>query len=114
MIKVYGIANCDTVKKARVWFSEQGVEFNFHDFRKDGLDAKLVASWLEKLGNDVVVNKKSATWRKLSEDEKNLSGEGLIGLLLEYPTLIKRPVIEYGDKLTVGFNDGVKEQLLCN
>ncbi|MCK5040713.1 MAG: Spx/MgsR family RNA polymerase-binding regulatory protein [Sphingomonadales bacterium] len=108
MLKIFGIPNCDTVKKARVWFAEQGVEFSFHNFRKDGLEADIVSSWLEKLGADVVVNKKSATWRKLSDDEKQLSGDELIALLLNHPTLIKRPVIEDGDKLTVGFTGDVK------
>ncbi len=108
MLRIFGIPNCDTVKKARNWFADGGREFAFHDFRKDGLEAELVARWLDTLGADTLVNKKSATWRKLNDDEKQLSGDALIALLLEYPTLIKRPVVEDGDKLTVGFTDAVK------
>lgn len=109
-MEIYGIPNCDTVKKARVWFEEQGVEFTFHNFRKDGLTPSQVSGWMEALGDDVLVNRKSATWRKLSDAEKQLTGEALIALLVERATLIKRPVIEEGKKLTVGFNDAVRDQ----
>jgi Spx/MgsR family transcriptional regulator len=111
MIKIYGIPNCDTVKKARVWLGAQGVAHSFHDFRKDGLDSDKVVGWLETVGSELLVNRKSTTWRQLSDEEKQLSGDELIALLVAQPTLIKRPVFEVGGKVLVGFKPEVQEQL---
>ena len=95
MLTLYGIKNCDTVKKARRWLDNQGVDYQFHDFRQDGLDKKLLDSWLKQLGWEAIVNKRSTTWRNLSDKEKDISSNAQAAkLLLANPTLIKRPVIQ--------------------
>lgn len=94
MTTLYGIPNCDTVKKARAWLEKSKVDFNFHDFRKDGLERALVQEWLDSVGNDVLVNKRSTTWKQLSEAEKETAlSANAADILLEHPTLIKRPVL---------------------
>lgn len=104
MITVYGIKNCDSVKKARKWLDENGYDHYFHDFRQDGLDSKLLSEWTDKLGWEKIVNKRSTTWRNLSEQEKNISNsQQAIKLLSNNLTLIKRPVIQSEKKLLVGF-----------
>ena len=109
---IYGIPNCDTVKKARKWLEGEGKSHDFHDFRKDGVDENQVALWLSKAGADTLVNKKSTTWRQLDEEQKVLNNDvETVQLLVANPTLIKRPVIENGDELLVGFTDAVKDSL---
>lgn len=106
ILTLYGIKNCDTVKKARRWLEDHGVEYQFHDFRQDGLDKKQLSSWLEALGWEVVVNKRSTTWRNLSDTAKNISSNSqAIKLLTANPTLIKRPVVENNKTLFVGFKE---------
>lgn len=108
-LTVYGIPNCDTVKKARVWLDAQGRDFAFHDFRKNGLTAEMVGRWLAAQGMDKLLNKRGTSWRKLSDaDKANEQEAHLIALMVDNPTLIKRPVIEAGDTVTVGFTDEVK------
>lgn len=105
MIKIYGLKNCDTVKKALKWFVEKGVEHQYHDLRKDGLERELLVSWMQELGIDILLNKRGTTWRKLPDDQKNNLGEKqVIDLLLEYPAMIKRPVFDFGDMRRVGFS----------
>lgn len=104
MVTVYGIPNCDTVKKARTALDEAGIAYRFHDFRKDGLSADLVQGWLDRVGNDVLVNRKGTTWRKLDADQQHaLSGAAAAEVLVANPSVIKRPVIVAGDQLSVGF-----------
>lgn len=106
MLKLYGIKNCDTVKKARRWLEAHGVDYQFHDFRQDGLDKKQLGEWVEKLGWEVVVNKRSTTWRALSEQEKEIKTSAqAIKLLLANPTLIKRPVTQNNKTLLIGFKE---------
>lgn len=102
---LYGIPNCDTVKKSRAWFAARGVEIAFHDLRRDGLDAARLARWLHALGATRLVNRSGSTWRKLSADRQRAADAEatLIPLLLEQPTLIRRPVVEIGDCVTAGF-----------
>ena len=107
-ITVFGIPNCDTVKKSRRWLEEKGVAFTFHDFRKDGLNEMLLANWLDAVGADKLVNKRGTTWRKLSDAEKAQAEKNPIPILLENPAIIKRPVIEGPHGISVGFT--VKEQ----
>jgi Spx/MgsR family transcriptional regulator len=108
-ITVYGIPNCDTVKKARTWLSEQGFEPVFHDFKKQGLPEKILDNWLEKLGWESVLNRKGTSWRKLSPEEQLsvTSAASAKPFLLTNPSLVKRPVIEWQSKekveITVGF-----------
>lgn len=104
-ITLYGIANCDTVKKARRWLDQRQIPYQFHDFRKDGLDSALVSAWLVKLDWDDLLNKRGRTWRDLSEAEKQFSDTGqVVALCCKYPTLIKRPVLISGKKIVIGFN----------
>lgn len=107
MATLYGIKNCDTVKKARKWLAEAGHEVTFHDFRADGLDSKRVTQWLKQLGTDALVNKRSTTWKQLNDDQKqqiqDQNHEKIVGLLIENPTLIKRPVLETENNVQVGF-----------
>ena len=106
-ITLYGIPNCDTVKKARTWLSAQGVEVAFHDFKKQGLERATAAAWLEQLDWEVLVNRKGTTWRKLSDERRAAvtSKEAALELVLEQPGVIKRPVLDRGGKFSVGFSD---------
>lgn len=112
MLTVYGIKNCDTVKKARRWLDDHGVSYNFHDFRQDGLDKELLTTWVEKLGWEGIVNKRSTTWRNLSDKEKDIStSTQAIKLLSANPTLIKRPVTTVNKTLLVGFKEAEYKKL---
>ncbi len=103
MITVYGIRQCDTCRKALKWLAGRGIAHEFHDLREDGLDRKRVSGWLESGFADVLVNRRSTTWRQLSDDQRNASDDELVQLLLDHPTLVKRPVFEDGDIFAVGF-----------
>lgn len=106
MLTLYGIKNCDTVKKARRWLEDHGIEYQFHDFRQDGLDKKQLSGWVEQLGWEAILNKRSTTWRNLSDKEKAIStNQQAIKLLLSNPTLIKRPVVEKNKTVFVGFKE---------
>jgi len=106
--KLYGIPNCDTVKKTKRWFDDKSIAYTFHDFRKDGVDAPQISAWLEAVGADKLVNKRGTTWRKLSDAEKAAAEENPVPILLENPAIIKRPVIEGPHGISVGFT--AKEQ----
>ena len=113
MLTLYGIKNCDTVKKARRWLEDHGVDYQFHDFRQDGLDKKQLTNWVETLGWEAIVNKRSTTWRNLSDKEKEIStNQQAIKLLLANPTLIKRPVVTNNTTLVVGFNEAEFKTLM--
>jgi Spx/MgsR family transcriptional regulator len=113
MLKLFGIKNCDTVKKARKWLESHDHDYTFHDFRSDGLNKKQVETWLEKLGNEVLINRRSTTYRGLSDKDKScLENQGAIDLLVEHPTLIKRPVLEHNNDYMVGFKADDYEKLL--
>lgn len=106
MLKVYGIKNCSSMKKAFDLLTELGLAYEFHDYKKQGIDADLVKIWLDQIGAERVLNKKGTTWRKLTEAEqqKALASEaGLIEALITHTSLIKRPVIENGSSYLVGF-----------
>jgi arsenate reductase len=104
MAKLFGIKNCDTVKKARQWLDAHSVVYEFHDVRADGLTESKVQQWLEKVDWQLLVNKRSTTWKQLSDEVKdNLSEANLTQVLLDNPTLIKRPVLEHEQAVFVGF-----------
>lgn len=94
-IHLYGIPNCDTVKKSRLWFADQGEDVQFHDFKKQSLDAATLAQWAEQLGVDALLNRRGTTWRKLSDAEQAGASEsaGAQALMLAHTSLIKRPVV---------------------
>ncbi len=104
MLTVYGIKQCDTVRKAVKWLDQQGIEHRFHDFRTDGLQAELLQAWLDSDFSDKLVNRRSTTWRQLSEAQRQSEGESLLKLLLQFPTLIKRPVFVIDQIVAIGFN----------
>ncbi len=105
-LTVYGIPNCDTVKRARAWLAEQGVEFRFHDFKKQGLPAERLDAWLDALGWEALLNRKGTTWRKLDEATRAavVDAASARALMLTHASLIKRPVVEWADAaVSVGF-----------
>lgn len=108
MIVLYGIKNCDTCKKARVWLENNGIEYQFHDFRIDGLTQAQLRTFADKLGWQVLLNKTSTSWRQLSSDQQaELSEAKVLQLMLELPTLIKRPLLDTGKDLVVGFKPDI-------
>ena len=101
---LYGISNCDTVKKARRWLDEHGIAYQFHDVRKDGLDPARLQSWIDAIGWEKLLNKAGTTFRKLPEAEKaGLDAATAKALMLDQPAMIKRPVVESADGISVGF-----------
>jgi len=110
---LYGISNCDTIKKAHKWLQEQDIDYQFHDFRKDGLDKKLLSAWVKKVGWETLLNKRGTTWRKLDDDTKNNVDESsAIQIMLDNPAIIKRPVLVDGKTVEVGFNPDRYKTLL--
>ena len=107
MITLYGIPNCDSVKKARAWLAEHGIDYAFHDFKKHGLPAQQLAFWSEAVGWDKLLNRKGTTWRKLDEAAQAAAVDAgsAQALMLANPSVIKRPVVDWGDAVTVGFDD---------
>ena len=106
MITLYGIPNCDTIKKARKWLEANDCDYKFHDFRKDGLQEQQLKSWVAELGWEVLLNKRGTTWRQQPDDVKESIDEAsAIELMLEYPAMIKRPVLDTGSVRKVGFKD---------
>ncbi|MER9365586.1 ArsC family reductase [Mesorhizobium sp. M0518] len=109
-IIIYGFTTCDTVKKARVWLEGHDVSYRFHDFRAEGLDAKRLDGWVGKVGWEKLLNKASTTFRELAEkDKQGLDEKKAKALMLAKPTMIKRPVLEVGDRVLVGFKADVYE-----
>jgi Spx/MgsR family transcriptional regulator len=105
MITVYGIANCDTMKKARRWLDEHGVAYAFHDYKKHGLDEGLLRAWVAELGWDALVNRKGSTWRKLPpETRESMDQEAAIRVMLASPSIIRRPLIDTGSARHIGFS----------
>jgi arsenate reductase len=103
-LTLYGIPNCDTVKKARNWLSEHNLAYSFHDYKKSGIDHATLAGWVEKLGWEVVLNRAGTTFRKLAEPERSdLDADKAIDLMMAQPSMIKRPVVVYPGGVLVGF-----------
>lgn len=103
MLTVYGIKQCDTCRKALAWLKQKDIEHRFHDLRTDGLEAGLLRGWLDSEFADRLVNRRSTTWRQLGEEQRQARGDALLELLLQYPTLIKRPVFVRDRIIAVGF-----------
>ncbi len=105
MTTLYGIKNCDTVKKARKWLDSHEIAYTFHDFRSDGLDEDLINHFSERLGWETLLNRRSTSWRQLTDQQKNnLCGKSALQLMLKTPTLIKRPILETDGQMIIGFN----------
>lgn len=106
MTILYGISNCDTIKKAQKWLTKNNIDFIFHDYRKDGINEALVQAFLQHLPISDLVNKRSTTYRQLTELQKNtISAETIIPLFIEFPTLIKRPILNHNNKYEIGFKE---------
>ncbi len=102
---MYGIKNCDTIKKARQWLEDNGVEYNFHDYKKEGISPEKLIAWIDNFGWENVVNRKGTSWRSLSEELRNSADKNsAIQLMIENPSLIKRPIIETSGENIIGFN----------
>ena len=105
---LYGIKNCDTMKKARTWLDDHGVRYEFHDYKTAGIDTNVLAGWCKKVGWEVLLNRGGTTFRKLSDAPKaDLNEAKAIKLMLAQPSMIKRPVLDLGKKLVVGFQPAV-------
>ena len=101
---MYGIKNCDTIKKARAWLEAQGVAYDFHDYKTKGIDRDRLARWAAEAGWEALLNRAGTTFRRLPEaDRENLNERKALSLMLAQPSMIKRPVIEAGQALVVGF-----------
>lgn len=111
---LFGISNCDTVKKAKKWLDQHTINYTFHDVRKDGISQATVNEWLRQADAGILVNKRSTTWKQLSDTDKARADEDTAALLLEHPTLIKRPVLATATSLLVGFNETHYQQLISN
>lgn len=109
-IIIYGIPNCDTVKKARTWLTDQGVDYQFHDFKKQGVPADRLPGWLKAVGRDKLLNTKGTTWRRLDAaiQARAADDAGAMAVMQEHASVIKRPVAEWdgqaGGRVTVGFD----------
>lgn len=105
-VVLYGIKTCDTVKKARKWLDDHSVPNTFHDFRVEGINKTLINNFLKQIDIETLINKRGTTWRKLSDQEKEIKNKTqAIELMLEYPTIIKRPVMHANKKYIVGYNE---------
>jgi arsenate reductase len=112
-ITIYGIKNCDTMKKARTWLDEHKVAYEFHDYKTAGIDKPVLEAWAKKVGWEVLLNKVGTTFKKLPDAKKeNLDEKKAIALMLDQPSMIKRPVLDIGGKLTVGFKPEAYEKMV--
>lgn len=103
-ITIYGIKNCDTMKKARAWLDKAGVDYSFHDYKAEGIDKAKLERWSKDVGWETLLNRAGTTFRKLPEtDKEGLTAAKAIKLMMEQPSMIKRPVLEHGKALLVGF-----------
>ncbi|WP_226633126.1 arsenate reductase [Novosphingobium profundi] len=112
-LEVYGIPNCDTVKKARKWLEARDIEYTFHDYKKEGADPQKLAAWVETEGVETVLNKRGTTFRKLSDEDKaDIDAAKAVRIMAEHTSTIKRPVVEHPKGILVGFNQMQWEAVL--
>ena len=117
MLKIYGIKNCSSMKKAFDLLTALELEYQFHDYKKQGIDAQTVKNWLDQAGAELILNKKGTTWKKLTEDEQGLAlsnEKHLIEALTTYTSMIKRPVLETPTGLIIGFDEAAYQALKSN
>jgi Spx/MgsR family transcriptional regulator len=113
MLKVYGIPNCNTVKKALDWLKENKVPYEFHDFKKQGVTKAQLDAWIKQVGIEALVNKRGTTWRSFTPEQQAAAATkaGAIALMMGKPSVIKRPIVEHnGVVLTLGFEEGLFAQ----
>ena len=105
-VTLYGIKNCDTIKKAKKWLKLNSVDYHFHDFRVDGINRSLLTTWLKQLEWETLLNMRGTTWRKLADAQRDgINKTGAVALMLEQPAIIKRPVLSVKHKIFVGFRE---------
>ncbi len=113
MITLYGIKNCDTVKKARRWLDDNGVAYRFHDYRADGLDRRRLGQWVDELGWETLLNRRGTTWRKLPEAvREGIDAATAVQVMLDNPAVIKRPLLDAGTQRVAGFDAEIYRKLL--
>lgn len=113
MIKIYGIKNCDTIKKTLKWFDANDLEYEFVDYKKQPPSEQLAKAFISSFGWETAINKRGTTWRKLDEEVKNaVTDESAISLMLQHPSMIKRPIIEHAGTFLIGYNESQFEQLI--
>ncbi len=113
MVALYGIRNCDTMKKARAWLDAQGVAYRFHDYQRDGLDETRLRGWVDELGWEALVNRRGTTWRKLPEAvREQMDSAAAIRVMLENPSIIRRPLLDTGEVRHLGFSEADYQRLL--
>ncbi|MCK8494499.1 ArsC family reductase [Spirosoma sp. RP8] len=112
MYTLYAIPNCDTVKKARVWLAEHGIEYQFHDYKKQGIDRKTIEHWLTQKSWEDLINRAGTTWKKLPDAEKPANAGDAITLMIDKPSVIRRPLIESnGQLILLGFKADQYEEV---
>lgn len=113
-VTIYGIPNCDTMKKARAWLDGQGIAYRFHDYRAEGIDRQRIEAWVKTLGWEKVLNRASTTFRTLPESERTgLDARKAVALMLASPTMIKRPMLDRGGRLIAGFKPDTYEAVFA-
>ena len=113
VITLYGIPNCDSIKKAKRWLESSGIEYRFHNYRSDGLTREMLEQWISELGWETLLNRRGTTWRKLPESEKStINADQAIELMLTQPAIIKRPLLDTGKKKLLGFSEESFSSLL--
>ena len=106
MTVIYGIKNCDTMKKAMAWLNDNGVDYLFHDYKKDKVPANMIDKAINQFGWEVVINKRGTTWRTLDQEIKDtMDNKRALNIAIENPSIIKRPILNYNDNVYVGFKD---------
>ncbi len=111
-ITLYGIANCDTIKKAKTWLQDHTLEFEFHDYRKQGLEAELLQTWVNDLGWEALLNRRGTTWRQLAPEVKDrLDSDSAIEIMLANPAIIKRPLLVTNGQRYLGFSNEQYSQI---
>lgn len=114
-VEFYGIPNCDTVRKARTWLDARGIGYAFHDYKKEGADPAKLAAWSEALGWEALLNRRGTTYRRLSEaDKTDIDRAKALRLMVDHPSLIRRPVIEHAGGVLAGFDAGTWEAALTD
>ena len=110
---MYGIANCDTIKKARHWMSQHEIDYQFHDYKKLGTDEEQLKSWIAEFGWEKIINRRGTSWRKLDESIRNsMDDSSALGVMQENPSIIKRPLLEVGQHRILGFNEAEYARVL--
>lgn len=113
MITLYGIPNCDTMKKARKWLAEHDVDYVFHDYKKLGIDEPLLRDWISRVGWEVLLNRRGMMWRKLTQQQKDsIDEQNAVRIMLSTPSIIKRPVLVKDELILVGFDETKYKELI--